>query len=298
MTQPRFFTFSQAQGTPHAHADYRPAPRYHHTTNTPAETHTIQQHHPPQRRVTIMARVTPKQRTPTSHTRHIAHSHAAYKHASPARPHDVPHSTNHCTLPKHHCTHTAARTSHTERHTAPTTRHAAHKHPVTHAASAPHSRQRRQASQRRRDAAGELVAVQVQPPAGHTNSHRVTPWHPTPPPTPASRPQRIAAHHIASIESSRMKASQHTACYRSRTTPCASDPQDDTTRQHRYLTPSSHSTTYWHCDGRARHNATHSEHTRTSARHTTATSQQHHSNCKQRVNAASAAHADQQHDDA
>jgi hypothetical protein len=40
-----------------------------------------------------------------------------------------------------------------------------------------------------------------------------------------------------------MKASQHTACCRSTTTPCASDPKNDTTRQpHRYLTPSSHST--------------------------------------------------------
>jgi hypothetical protein len=28
-----------------------------------------------------------------------------------------------------------------------------------------------------------------------------------------------------------MKASQHTACYRSRTTPCASDPKHETTRQ-------------------------------------------------------------------
>jgi hypothetical protein len=43
------------------------------------------------------------------------------------------------------------------------------------------------------------------------------------PPTPASRPQHSAAQRIASIISSQMKASQHTACYRSRTTPCASD---------------------------------------------------------------------------
>jgi hypothetical protein len=178
-------------------------------------------------------RVSPK----TTHTykprTHIAHSHATYKHTSPARPHDVPHNPNHCALPEHHCTHTAARTPHTARHTAPTTPHTAHRksHPVTHAASAPHSRQISQAAQRPWDAAGELVVVQLQPPAGHTNSHRVTPWHPTPPPTPASRPQRIASHRIASIKSSQMKASQHTACYRSRTTPCASDPNNDTTRQ-------------------------------------------------------------------
>jgi hypothetical protein len=87
----------------------------------------------------------------------------------------------------------------TARHTAPTTPDTAHRksHPVTHAASAPHSPQSYQAAQRRRDAAGELVQAQVQHPAGHTISHRVTPWHPTPPPTPASRPQRIAAQRIA-----------------------------------------------------------------------------------------------------
>jgi hypothetical protein len=88
-----------------------------------------------------------------------------------------------------------------------------------------------------------------------------------PTPTPASCPQRIAAHRTTSIKSSHMKASQHTAGYRSR---CASDPQTrDNHTAHRYLTPSSHSTTQRHCDGRARHNATHSDaiHVQTSARH-------------------------------
>jgi hypothetical protein len=152
-------------------------------------------------------------RRPTTHATHIAHSHAECRHTSPTRPHDVPHSTNHCALRNHHRMHTAARTPRTARHTAPTTPHAAHRksHPVTHAASAPHSPQRRQAAQRRRDAAGELVVVQGQPPAGHTNSHRVTPWHPTPPPTPASRPRRISAHRIASIKSSQM-TSQSAHC--------------------------------------------------------------------------------------
>jgi hypothetical protein len=175
----------------------------------------------------------PIQRTPTTHATHIAHSHAEYRHTSPARPHDVPHSHNHCALRSDHRMHTAARTPRTAQHTAPTTPHAAHRksHPVTHAASAPHSHQSCQAAQRRRDAAGELVAEQAQRPAGHTNSHRVTPWHPTPYPTPASHPQRTAAHRTTSTKSSQMKASQHTACYRSRTTPCASDPTNDTTRQ-------------------------------------------------------------------
>jgi hypothetical protein len=186
----------------------------------------------------------PKQQSPTIHARHIAHSHAAYKQTSPACPHYVLHNLNRCALRDHHLMHTAARTPPTARHTAKTTPHAAHRksHPVTHAASAPHSRQSCQAAQRRRDAAGELVAVQEQLPAGHTNNHRVTPWQPTLPLTPASNAaqrsasqritaQRITAHHIASITTCEKKASQHTACYRSRTTPCASDPPNDTTRQ-------------------------------------------------------------------
>jgi hypothetical protein len=52
-----------------------------------------------------------------------------------------------------------------------------------------------------------------------------------PDPSEPHETHRSEAHHIASIASSQMKASQHTACYRSHTTPCASDPQNDTTRQ-------------------------------------------------------------------
>jgi hypothetical protein len=48
---------------------------------------------------------------------------------------------------------------------------------------------------------------------------------------PAGRPQRIAAQRTTSIRSSQMKAGQHTACYRAHTTPCASDPNNNTTRQ-------------------------------------------------------------------
>jgi hypothetical protein len=153
-------------------------------------------------------RVSPKTahaNKPRTAHRTLTHS---IQHTSPARTHDIPHSRNHCALRKHHCTHTAAHTPHKARHTAPSAPHTAHRksHPVTHAASTPHSLQSCQAAQRRRDAAGELVAEQVQRPAGHTNSHRVTPWHPTLP-TPASRPQRIAsqrsaAHCIASIKQS------------------------------------------------------------------------------------------------
>jgi hypothetical protein len=193
MTQPRCSTFSQAQRTPHPYADQRRAPRYHHTANTRVQTHRTTQAPPTTTPRHRHGARNPKQRTPTSHAPHITHSRAAYKHTSPARPHDVTHSRDNSALREHHCTHTAARTPHTPRHTAPRTPHTAHRksHPVTHAASAPHSLQSCQAAQRRRDAAGELVVAQPQPPAGHTNSHRVTPWHPTPPPPPASRPRRI-----------------------------------------------------------------------------------------------------------
>jgi hypothetical protein len=66
-------------------------------------------------------------------------------------------------------------------------------------------------------------------------------------PTPASHPQCIAGHRIASIESNRIKTRQHTACYRSHATPCASDPDPTQHHQtpHRYLR---------HCDTRASHN--------------------------------------------
>ncbi len=109
------------------------------TQHTRAHRHTRRDKpHPAQRHGSIMAHVT---HTPTSHAPHIAHQRTAYKHTSPARPHDVPYSRNHCALPEHHCTHTAARTPHTARHTALTTPHTANRksHPVTHAASAPHS---------------------------------------------------------------------------------------------------------------------------------------------------------------
>jgi hypothetical protein len=206
------------------------------TPQTRAHRHTrCGKPHPPLRHVSLMVRVTqnsarlqPTQRT--SHTR-IQNTDTQAPHAR----------TTSRTAPttahrNHHCMHTAARTPNPHyitRHTAPRTPHAAHRksHPVTHAASTPHLQQSSQAAHRPRDAVGELVAVQLQVPAGHTNSHRVTPCHPTPPPTPASRPQRIATLRIPSIKSSQMKASQHTVCYRSRTTPCASDPKNDATRQ-------------------------------------------------------------------
>jgi hypothetical protein len=172
-----------------------------------------------------MARVTQNsawlQAHATSHTR-AQHTNTQALHARTTS-HTAP-TTAHCAIITA-CTPPRAR--HTQHgtqlrppHTSPTENHT-----QSHTRPPRHSLQSCQAAQRRRDAAGELVVVQVQLPAGHTNSHRVTPSHPTPPSTPASRPQRIAAQRIASIKSSQMKTSQHTACYRSRTKPCASDTQ-------------------------------------------------------------------------
>jgi hypothetical protein len=166
------------------------------------------------------------------------------------------------------------------RHPTPPTAHRK-SHPVTHTASAPHSRQSSQAAQRRRDAAGELVAAQPQLPAGHTISHRVTPWHPTPPPTPARPPatHRSASHSINHIKSnekpvSTLPAIAH-AQYRVRVTP-----HNQTVR--RYLTLSSHHKSQRHCDARSRHSTTTA--TPCTCKHALGTQQQN--NCKQRGNAA------------
>jgi hypothetical protein len=133
-TTPHIFT-----GPMHTSRTCRPAPRF----PTRARRHTrCDEPHPAQRHVSVMARVTQYSARLQAMQRHIAHSHTAYKHTSPTRPHDVSHSTNHCAPHQHHRIHTAARTPHTARHTAPTTPHAARRksHPVTHAACAPHSR--------------------------------------------------------------------------------------------------------------------------------------------------------------
>jgi hypothetical protein len=65
--------------------------------------------------------------------------------------------------------------------------HTAHRksHPVTHAASAPHSHKSCQAAQRRWDATGELVVVQPQLPAGHRDTATIV--------QVTARPQRCHA---------------------------------------------------------------------------------------------------------
>jgi hypothetical protein len=254
-----------------------------HHTHAREQTDTHDATSPTQHNTTSASwRVSPK----TAHT-NKPHSHAAYKHTSPTCPHDVPHSRNHCTLPKHHCTHTAARTPHTARHTAPTTApatpHDAHRkaHPVTHASSAPHSPKIRQAAQRRRDAARELVAPQLQLPAGHTNSHRVTPWHPTLTPNAARRPQRISAHRFVSIKSTH-------AQHRVRATPQPTHPDSPQVPDGAVILPDKPATQ--RRSRKSQHHDSDAKHVQTGARHTTTTTTPtttQHSSCEQRANAAS-----------
>ncbi len=158
----------------------------------------------------------------------------------PARPHDVPHSTNHCALRSYHRMCTPLHARHAQHgtqlpdrppHTPPTPR-----------------RPQKITPSHTRGLHATLTIVESGCPAStgccrtvgccttsspcrthEQPSRRI--MAPDAHPTPASRPQRIAAHRTTLIKSSQMKASQYTACYRSRTTPCASDPNNDTTRQ-------------------------------------------------------------------
>jgi hypothetical protein len=111
--QPQFVTFSQAQRAPHAHADKRRAPRYHHTTNTCAQTHATRQ----------------APSSTTSHQRHGAcHPKTAhtYKPRTPHRtlsrsiqthkPPHVPYSCDNCALRHHQCAHSFTHATHSTAH--------------------------------------------------------------------------------------------------------------------------------------------------------------------------------------
>jgi hypothetical protein len=118
---------SQAQRTPPRTCRLAPRSPTPSTTNTRAQTHELRQAPPTTTARQRHGACHPKQRSTTRHATHIAHSHAEYRHTSPARPHDVPHSRNHCALRNHHRIHTAARTprtarpteNHTQSHTRP-----------------------------------------------------------------------------------------------------------------------------------------------------------------------------------
>jgi hypothetical protein len=133
-----FFTFSQAQHAPHAHADKRRPPRYHHTAHTRARRHTkCDKTHTPQRHVSVMARVTRnsarRQATHRTTNTHVSHARTTSRTAA---------TTAQCanitarTPPHAHHTGTVHGTQLRPPHKPPTKQ----SHPVTHAASAPHSR--------------------------------------------------------------------------------------------------------------------------------------------------------------
>jgi hypothetical protein len=175
-----------------AHADQCRAPRHHHT-RTRARRHTHDATSPTQHNTMSASwRVSAKHQQATHAHRTLTRSEQTHTPRTPARrpAQPQPLRTAQTSLQAHRRTHATHSTAHNSAH--PTRRQ--QKITPSHTRGlAPHSPKQLKAAQRRRDAAGELIAVQVQLPAGHTNSHRVTPWHPTPPPTPASRPQRIAA---------------------------------------------------------------------------------------------------------
>jgi hypothetical protein len=82
--------------------------------------------------------------------------------------------------------------------------------------------------------------VQVQVPAGHTNSHRVSPL---PTPKPASRAQHASSHSTGTnqIKSNQIPSAQCMLQYRPSSTPCASGSETTQPDSRRYLTPSSYS---------------------------------------------------------
>jgi hypothetical protein len=163
----------------------------------------------------------PKQRTPTTHTTHIAHSHAEYRHTSPARQHDVPHNRDNTALRKHHCTHTAARTPHTARRKTP-------RNPTHRPQKITPSNKRRLRATLTAELSGCPAStgccrrVGCFPSSTPCRSH-VQPSRHTMAPDAAADPsqsQRITQH-----QSNQVKASRHTACYHSRTVTGVSDSQ-------------------------------------------------------------------------
>jgi hypothetical protein len=151
-----------------------------------------------------------KQRTPTSHTRHIAHSHAAYKHSSRNRPARRPAQPQPLL--------TAQSSLHAQNRTPAA-------HSTAHSSDHPTHRQQRTTPSHTHCLRATLTIVQSGCPASTGCCRRVgcctstTPCRTHEQPSrhtmapdaaadPTSHPHRIASRHIASIKSSKMKASQ------------------------------------------------------------------------------------------
>jgi hypothetical protein len=144
-----------------------------------------------------------EQRTSTTHATHIAHSHVAYEHTSRTAATTAHRATITARTPPR-ARHTQNDTQLRPPHTPPTEKRTqSHTPPPRHT----HTR------------AVRLVSVDGMLPESWLvyncnelqdtrNSHRVTPWHPTPPPTPASRPRRSAAQRSAAHSINQFKSNE------------------------------------------------------------------------------------------
>jgi hypothetical protein len=190
VTQPRFFTVSQAQRAPRAYADQPRAPRHHHTTHARAICPQAYNTQAPARPVQLRQLRT----APTAHCAIIVRT---QPHAYRTQPHAR--RTQHGTPPTE---------NHTQSHTRPP------RHTYVRAFRLP-------------SVDGMLpeswlllnhnVLQDTRSAIAHHGTRRRHP------PQPAARTafQRIAEQ---TIKQCQMKACQHTACYRSRTAPCVIGP--------------------------------------------------------------------------
>ncbi len=116
------------EGPMHTSRTCRPAPRSplrSHHAHARADTRRDKPH-PPRRHVRVMARVT--QNSAHQQAAHrTSHTHAAYKHASPARLDDVPRSRSHCALRTAHTSLHARRRTHATHSMAHNSAHPTHR---------------------------------------------------------------------------------------------------------------------------------------------------------------------------
>jgi hypothetical protein len=222
MTQPRFIAFSQSQRAPHAYANYRRVPRHHHTTHARTQTRTIRQAPPPQRHVSVMARVTQNniRKQATHGTSHTQTQHTTHKPRTPARrpAQPQPLRTAQSSLHPHRRAHATHSSAHSSDH--PTCR--------PQKITPSHTRGLRTTLTKVEGCSASTGCCRRVGCCTSTRScrtHEQPSRHTMAPDAEADPSEHASAKRIASIKSSQIKDSQRTACYRSRTTPCASGPK-------------------------------------------------------------------------
>ncbi len=263
-------------------------------TRARTDTHEMRQAPPnttPRQRHGVSPNTAPRLQ-PTHRTSHTHIQHATH---NPARPHNFPHSANHCALRKHHCSHAAARNAtHGTVHSSALPAHCPQKITPSHTrglrATLTSELSGCSASTgccRRVGCSTSATACRIHDqPSRHTMAPDADAEPSQPPAT-----HRIASHSINQIKSN--EASQRTACYRSRITPCASDTH--TTLPDSPQVPDSHPTTQATDTVTLTQLTTRHTATPCTCQQALGTQQQRHSNCQQRVNAARDAHAEQRH---